>query len=1067
MINLTTFLQGLYKDLDPTSQPPHTYNEVWNAIRSKDGSIFNEKGMRKLNLKIDRILLGSCVLDEEIILFYTSLLNEHEIGILDKNGNYQMITDHPALGFSPSKQIKAVARKDYRKHRLVYFCDDQSMRCVDLDAIPSHHLFDSYTKLYLSYQSPQINYTGIGEGLLTTGTYQFALRLLTKGLDATPVSLITNPISIVNESRIGGRDNYDGANIGVAGGKSIKLALSNLDLSYTYAEVLVITYEGLANTMKISTCGRIPIKSDTASFTYYSPSQNKLDVTLEELLRVIDVYEGAKCVEVKDNTLIWSNLWKKKPIVNYQEIVNAFIIKYHIEEVALDYNINIKSFREEGDGKGIDKGESTQSFNDYKDELVAADKRSYMRGEVYSFTATPVFTNGTKGDAYHIPATGEELANISTKLLGKYTSSIDYPTDMGYPEGKITHHRMPSLSQEPHYREASGTIYIRLLGIALEGITLPEGITGWIIGRQLRTEDNKSILAQGIAQPFVNNNSVNEKRGYFLTPHTGKFPYTNGNVYFDGNSQGNIDLLPEYTLAAFYSPEATILGRDLSRARTIESVLSLKGTTHSVTDTRAGRRYEKEYHSFLDYDKVGSETTGTKVDIKESRWLEESKGEIDEITSITFDSKKIFTLETNGMQLLSLTESLPMEAGEEMHYDDVEFTDVIRLRKDGVMTELVAAGYKGDTQRFLYNLTVNNDSQYGYLHEGEFFPIGYLSGDGVLFGGDTFIGKYYVMSTMREMGITGMPEEKWLGMRFRTGNYIILESTVNLNYRHYSEESVPYYPKYKKLYTADGDGLFQILPSLGHANGYNKQYSFENNIGVMFTKSVDVEEIEDFSNRSIYSNVLVEGATGDAWRVYLPNNYYDEDKSKGEIWNTFVWNGSFYHHCTGSLYRCFVNEQRALITDSSEVYVGNGGLFAQRSIQVFPVKGGYAGTSSQWAGCTTPFGYFFIDNMQGKVFMLGESLEEISDKGLFDFFRDNITMDEDNPSQGVGFISVYDYAYKRWILSRHAMGVLKAQYRPFFKGVYEETNEFLDTLVPGESIVFKDNKYQLYIGRLL
>src|SRR5690606_30250863 len=94
--------------------------------------------------------------------------------------------------------------------------------------------------------------------------------------------------------------------------------------------------------------------------------------------------------------------------------------------------------------------------------------------------------------------------------------------------------------------------------------------------------------------------------------------------------------------------------------------------------------------------------------------------------------------------------------------------------------------------------------------------------------------------------------------------------------------------------------------------------------------------------------------------------------------------------------------------------------------EIITTKGGYAGTISQFAGVHTPYGYIFPDALQGKIFLLNQSLSEISidiSRYLSNRLESGLTSGSvytDNPSNpsSVGIIGVYDFDRKRYIITK-------------------------------------------------
>ena len=309
-----------------------------------------------------------------------------------------------------------------------------------------------------------------------------------------------------------------------------------------------------------------------------------------------------------------------------------------------------------------------------------------------------------------------------------------------------------------------------------------------------------------------------------------------------------------------------------------------------------------------------------------------------------------------------------------------------------------------------------------------------------VFNGDTFISKYGLM--VSDMG-AGNPNNR--GVRGRSLVYFWLESLGNYSYRHFESvtnadntsvsTSLPYYPKYKTL--AHGAnlpiGLHNYVSVHGNAIGYNKHYSKLNDVRTFVPKPLLFTEVLNFPNRTVYSETSLEGEISDSMRIFLANNFQDIPKNRGEIINTFVHNQNFFLHCRKGLFQAFVNAREQIITDVSEIVLGTGRAFSQPPKEIFDQEGGYVGTTSKWAGTNTPFGYIFIDNDRGKVFLLADKIEEISDPDNFTFFKEFITTELDDPPAGIGFVGGYDFGEKRFILTKLGAGGDTIDFMPKLK----------------------------------
>lgn len=372
----------------------------------------------------------------------------------------------------------------------------------------------------------------------------------------------------------------------------------------------------------------------------------------------------------------------------------------------------------------------------------------------------------------------------------------------------------------------------------------------------------------------------------------------------------------------------------------------------------------------------------------------------------------------------------------------------------------------------LMNLVIANTEQYGDIGGSTFIPIKTFrnlpSTPGLVvdevFGGDTFISKmairncdvYFYKGIRRSsggFGILGANFDRGYsnssasqhsiegsafqeGMDLRSFMYFFVESEVNANYRHvYVDRSDPLNPVSEPTYFPRSSALetLRVQVQSGDSNGYNLQYSFENNAKTFNTKLSQSVEVGVFETRTIYSNQATEDEVTDSFRIFPQNNFYDLPKHTGPIWDNFVHANRLFLHTPKSLWRTYVNDVTHQASDIGQVVLGTGGLFTIPAKEIVTAQGGYAGSISQFGGIETPFGYAFPDALQGKYFILiGEELREISAQGLQQRLNDDLgsglVSGSDyvdtpfNPNSPVGIVGGYDFEKKRLIFCKRGAG---------------------------------------------
>ena len=336
--------------------------------------------------------------------------------------------------------------------------------------------------------------------------------------------------------------------------------------------------------------------------------------------------------------------------------------------------------------------------------------------------------------------------------------------------------------------------------------------------------------------------------------------------------------------------------------------------------------------------------------------------------------------------------------------------------------ELVYTGYEivGDElNNFVYDpdATVNTTDPINNTGDSDlWWSTQRYHTDGV-FGGDTFLCRYGFMAKVTPSN----SEEK--SNPLRALYYHIVESCDNINFRHIEDDESLYFPgtSAKEILSSDKD--------LTHVDNikYNANYSEDNQVKPAFPLPLRNVLQDSFPTRTHRSAVSDPTSLIDNYRIFLANQYKDLPKNRGDLNLLSSFNNLLYFHMDSSLYAA-KGKQSMQMKDGSEAFVGSGDIFQQNPDEVIQTELGYGGTNSQWAALTTRYGYFFVDKKSGKVFMMGQTLEEISAAGMENWFRENLKSDfiefsllpphmQDNPVYGIGLHSIWDPENKRILLT--------------------------------------------------
>ena len=253
----------------------------------------------------------------------------------------------------------------------------------------------------------------------------------------------------------------------------------------------------------------------------------------------------------------------------------------------------------------------------------------------------------------------------------------------------------------------------------------------------------------------------------------------------------------------------------------------------------------------------------------------------------------------------------------------------------------------------------------------------------------------------------------------------VTESKINISMRHtLNNDYEDYYPLVNR--DAASINTHFDLPRL---YSYNQDYSQLMTLypTVVFNFQNQLSSTTDYPTRIIRSVEYNQRGLADNFRTYLPAQYRDLPRNRGEIWNLAVYDNLLLPQTERSLWKTKGKEALNL-ADVSQVALGSGDLFEKEPDELLYTNRGYAGTVSQFASLVTRHGLFTVDKQAGKVFLLGENLEEISNYGLREFFKLRLNSTDlvpfgapynlDIPSRGLGIIAGYDPQFDRILLTK-------------------------------------------------
>lgn len=206
--------------------------------------------------------------------------------------------------------------------------------------------------------------------------------------------------------------------------------------------------------------------------------------------------------------------------------------------------------------------------------------------------------------------------------------------------------------------------------------------------------------------------------------------------------------------------------------------------------------------------------------------------------------------------------------------------------------------------------------------------------------------------------------------------------------------------------------------------GYNRDYNCLNVFNTLVLNGTNgncnTDKIITFHQRVIYSIVGGNETKFLNWRVFKVDDYYEMPKNKGVITSLLGVDRKLFIHHEYSLFLAEIKD--SIATGTGDVYLKSSQLFDRPPIEVESINEGFGGNQSHFATIFCKLGYCFIDRNAKKVFIYNGELKEVSENGLYNFFKDHAQTtleDVDNPYIGNGYMLAYDETYKRLLLTKN------------------------------------------------
>lgn len=322
--------------------------------------------------------------------------------------------------------------------------------------------------------------------------------------------------------------------------------------------------------------------------------------------------------------------------------------------------------------------------------------------------------------------------------------------------------------------------------------------------------------------------------------------------------------------------------------------------------------------------------------------------------------------------------------------------------------------------------------------------------------------------------VTGITEEGITYLFVYGIPYYFCESEVNIDYRQISNaKEGDFYPNVGG--SIPDDWLQEINVPIIKDNSYiyNQTYSKQNKENYFSHLREDYDPnkkcLEEFPNRTIWSDKSSLEETKNNWLIYRPISYYDFPKSYGDLTSI----DRIEHN---QLLVRFTNKSQLYntlttvdVNNAPNAYLGRNILFGAVPLDLSDTDSGDAGSQHKMF-IKTPFGNIFVDALRGQVILLAQNNKiDLADKGLDKWFSEYLPfkikeyypeVNIDNNYNGIGLHGTYDALYKRLILTKLDYEPLDSENTIYSEGIfYTIINDLVKETATLKEININDEKY--------
>lgn len=1020
-------------------------NPEHSALYGKNGVVYsklrNEKGFKKSASTIPYThFMGAIETSENPIIFSTDGANS-AIGIYDvEEDSYTPVLDDASLpyklNFNTEGYIQGEARRNYLNEIEIVWLDTHNVpRFLNL----SKPLPDSLDllKLFIGSADPDISLSVSTGGGLRKGAYYVGMKYISQDTSELTYSVLQGPVFTILEE-------YGGIGPDDLTDKSLSVKITNLNSQYSKIQLVIISnIDGIVTAKEIN---EMPIPPSGEINYKYSNNNIGTDITLEEVLIPLALYENAKAITQENDVLYLGNTEEKE----YPDLQEYFM-RAKVNWVA--------------------------EIVDYKDPKVkSGEKRTLKHGEVYALYAVVKWKDGKVSDGYHIPGPIDHDGTITKHFWPEEASSpvpisyeplewrgqistqlwhLDNPninegrtggwtnTDEKYPDDEsfgvwadteVRHHRMPTIEWcrknlvgiDGDY----GVNKMSILRLRLFDHTIPPEILEEIDSIELyhakRDFGNSLIFSQGIIMPTVmavvpdfnhpsasaglRNMKISYKE-YLANVAPGTNPiYFMYPPYFSGANIGtDLELSntrprwvqPFSYVHAFFSPSSIKDKFVISGYPGIFVNGSWQtGLKNMINADFSGSMYREGAIRVID--STVSRSTSQGGSVIGTEMVNHAGGNF-------FIGEESFYVTNN--QVTTRVNNTKSEA--KLILLTVTDGDDLQAKWD----------YGSPNWEYINSVDLINTSStnfYTQFVDQELVRIGKIDSSGLCeYGGDTFIVEFSLSTS----GLGNVERLEW--QTDGDGNVIdkithkffrtfMIESNYNL-WQRYEDPTIPT-DRFNSANTRIDRNIYRD----GVETNFISIPKGANSVASLLkgTTPFNVYDENVFINpfKIIRSQRQQRENKVNSWRRFLGLEYFETVKDKGPIINLQGYNGNLLIHHKYAIYQTV--SKATLNADILSVTLGTGDIFQLEPQEGRPSKTGIGGLQHPLYCAMTDVGYLFVDTEKRIVYKVDtEGLKPLN-LDLDVLFKEALVGIDGNPHVSLNGVTIgYDEEENRLLFS--------------------------------------------------